>query len=487
MKSRELGIIEGRQKAKHVEGARYPAVTFRSRENAGREAVPVRSLKRHRKLWDPSPAAAVARLGDDPADDRKPVVLSTYGPAGTLNKGVTNAADMSGAEAEGGVLLMSFNWGIDVSVDDGASWKQLDPTTVFPAVAGFPGFCCDQVVTYVPKIDRFVWFMQHDSDAAGQGAFRIAVASSGSVRNDPTAWTYWDFLAGDLGFPTTDMDYPDLSFSDVNLYVATDMLGTANGRVVVRFPLADLAAGGTLSYGYTDPTRAKNAMFSHLAQQSTDQAIWFGHRNNSTLEVYTMPDAGSTYSSFTVQMATWPNGTLTCVGPDGNDWLTKLQASMSFAVTGAVRRRNGNLLVAWTASDGQGSAQGQTFKRAHTRIVELDVANRTLVAQWQIWNDDYAFAYPSLAVNSKDEVGLLCGWGGPNDHANCAMGILGDFVLWFRDGSTKTVQRYGDYLTTRPSQNGGARFGAVGYWVTDDPADAARYTYHPFYARYERS
>jgi hypothetical protein len=29
------------------------------------------------------------------------------------------------------------------------------------------------------------------------------------------------------------------------------------------------------------------------------------------------------------------------------------------------------------------------------------------------------------------------------------MGIIGDFVVWSRDGSTKTVRRYGDYLTTR--------------------------------------
>jgi hypothetical protein len=37
--------------------------------------------------------------------------------------------------------------------------------------------------------DGFVWFLQYGKDAAGQGAFRLAVASSDSVKKDPTAWT----------------------------------------------------------------------------------------------------------------------------------------------------------------------------------------------------------------------------------------------------------------------------------------------------------
>jgi len=439
-------------------------------------------------LREPSPHADVATAGDpDPHGNPNPVEFKNYAPSDDLNKKLTNAADMSGAESEGGRLLMSFNWSIDVSTNDGGTWKRLDPTSVFPAVAGFPGFCCDQVVTYVPSIDRFVWLMQHDKDAAGQGAFRLAAASASSVENDPTAWTYWDFLAGDFGYPTTDMDYPDLSFSRENLYIATDVLGSANGRVVVRIPLKEIAAGGTINFRYTDPTRATNAMFSHLVQQPAGQAVWFGHRDNTTLEVYTMPDSGTTYSSFTVNVASWPNGTLTAKGPDGNDWLTKLQSSMRFAVTGAVERPNGNVVVAWTASDGKGSATGPTFKRAHGRIVEINMTNHSVVSEMQVWNDDYAFAYPNLGVNASDEIGMLLAWGGPNDHANCAMGIIGDFVVWFRDGSTRTVQRYGDYLTTRMSQNGSRRFGAWGYWVTDDPADSSRCNYHPFFCRYART
>ena len=73
----------------------------------------------------------------------------------------------------------------------------------------------------------------------------------------------------------------------------------------MRIPLKDLAAGGTIGYGYTDPTKSKNAWGGHLVQQTSSQAVWVGHRDNTTIEVYTMPDGGNTYSSFA---SAWPRG-----------------------------------------------------------------------------------------------------------------------------------------------------------------------------------
>src|SRR4029453_19007195 len=103
----------------------------------------------------------------------------------------------------------------------------------------------------------------------------------------------------------------------------------------------------------------------------------------------------------------------------------------------------------WSASGGKGSARGSESPNSHGRVVEIDLAARRVVNELQVWNPDYAFAYPVLAVNARDEVGIMLGFGGTNHHANCAMGILGDFVVWYRDDSSRTVERFGDYLTTR--------------------------------------
>lgn len=482
---RSAKLAEGRVEAIRVEGAPYPpADPKRLHDKQPRPDRIVKATRKPRRLREPSRAAEVARAGDPAPGGSDPVHFHAYGPAGTLTKALTNAADMSGADTAADVVMMSGNWYCDVSNDGGTTWTQLDPTTIFPeSLAG--GFCCDQIVTYDREHDRFVWFLQYGADAAGQGAFRIAVASSASVRADPTAWTYWDFVAGDFGFPTSDMDYPDLAFSQRFLYASTDVFA-ASGRLVLRIPLSDLAGGGTIGYQYTDPTRATSAWGTHLVQQTRSQAVWVGQPDNSTLEVFTMPDAGSTYSSFNIPVATWPNGTQSSLGPDGNDWLTKLRSFPKFAVTGGVERAEGNVVLAWSASNGRGSSRGFDFPNTHARVVELDLGGRRVVSEMQVWNPDYAFAYPALAVNGQDEVGIILGWGGAANNANCAMGIIGDFVVWFRDDSTRTVQRFGDYLTTRPSQRNERLFAGFGYFVTEVTGQPSRCTYNPIYVRYGR-
>ena len=489
MSVRRAVLERGRTEPVTVRGAVFEPVETRwlgdrQPRPAGPEVV-ARS-RRPRRLKELSPAAEVARADDrDPKGNPDPVVFHAYGPADTLVRSLTNAADMSGADTEPDVIMTTGNWYCDVSTDGGGSWKRLDPTTIFPNTLA-DGFCCDQVVLHVLAIDCFVWFLQYKAAADGQGAFRIAVARTQSVRDDPTAWTCWDFLGGDFGFPTSDMDYPDLACSDTFLFVSTDVFA-AGGRLVVRIPLDELQAGGALNFGYTDPTRSTNAWGGHLVQQCRSRAVWVGHRTNSQLEVYTMPDGGSTYSSFTVDVAAWPNGTQSSIGPDGNDWLAKLQNFPRFAVTGGVERDKGTVVLAWSASAGKGSASAFDFPQAHVRVVEIDTATRTVVGEVPVWNEKIAFAYPVLAVNARDEVGIVLGWGGGDDHANCAMGLMGDFVVWFRDGSTRTVQRFGDYLTTRPAHRNRSLFGAWGYWVTEVAGDPTSCEYHPFYARYGRA
>lgn len=483
---KEQPLGRGKLKAVQTKGAPYPGVPPRKKgDRQPRPKFPVKTTGKPKRLREPSPSALVAKAGaKDPRGNDPPVTFHGYERSTALTRSLTNAADMSGADSERDVVMMSGNWYCDVSNNGGGTWNRLDPTTIFPETLG-GGFCCDQIVTYVPGIDRFVWLLQYAKDAAGQGAFRIAVASSASVKTDPTAWTYWDFVAGDFGYATSDMDYPDLAFSSQFLYASTDVFG-AGGRIVLRIPLKDLAGGGTIGYQYTDPTKSKNAWGGHLVQQTSSQAVWVGHRDNTTIEVYTMPDAGNTYSSFALRVATWPNGSHSSKGPDGNDWLTKLRNFPNFAITGGVQRPTGNIVIAWSASNGKGASNGFDFPNTHCRVVEIDLTARKVVSEMQIWNPDYAFAYPALAVNGKDEVGVILGWGGKNDHANCAMGIIGDYVVWYQNGSTRTVQRFGDYLTTRPHRRNQALFAGFGYYVTSVTGDAAKCKYNPIYVRYGR-
>ncbi len=462
-----------------VEGAPFEAARGRAfGQRKHRPRLVVGDAAEPGELREVPPAAEVRRSGGAPDDG---VVFPDYAGSATLTRALTSPADMSGADSERNVVMMSFNFACDVSSDGGASWKRFDPTTIFPnTFAG--GFWCDQVIMYVPHADLFVWFMQYHPDATGQGAFRIAVATSGSVDNDPTAWTYWDFVAGDFGAADKDMDYPDLAYSDGYLYASTDIYD--HGRVVMRIPLKDLQAGGTVTFEWTDPDDGARCWGGHLVQQTGDRAMWAGHDDNSHLVFFTWPDGSTTYSWDLVQVAAWPNGTLTCSGPDGTDWLKKLDDFPGNAVTGAVQLASGRVALAWAASSGQANGQGKDFQQAHTRYVEIDPQAHTTQLEIPIWNDDYAFAYASLA-RAGDSVGITLGWGGPHDHSNCAMGFMGDFVVWFIDASTRTTNRFGDYVTARPSQRGGG-CSAFGYWLEAHATDTNKLVMHPFFSRFRR-
>ncbi len=81
---------------------------------------------------------------------------------------------------------------------------------------------------------------------------------------------------------------------------------------------------------------------------------------------------------------------------------------------------------------------GSLVQPPHVRVAAVEVRTWTTVSELQVWNPKYAFAYPFLDVNAKDEVGIITGWGGAQDNANTAEGILGDFVVWYHNGSEVT-------------------------------------------------
>ena len=80
--------------------------------------------------------------------------------------------DPSTAEANAaGVVLSTGNSYLLFSKDDGGSFTQVDPTTIFPSSDG--GLCCDQVVVYDKQDDLFFWLLQYSNDASGNNRLRI--------------------------------------------------------------------------------------------------------------------------------------------------------------------------------------------------------------------------------------------------------------------------------------------------------------------------
>jgi hypothetical protein len=375
----------------------------------------------------------------------------------------SGTAEPSGGASGGGVVFVTANWFAAYSTDGGTTFHQLNPTTVFPNDA--VGFCCDQVVQYVPSIDRFIWLLQ------GNG-YRLAMASPADIINSGgTAWTYWNLTPQVFGQPIgASFDYPDLSVGNNFLYISWDSSG--GGFQVARTSLAGLKAAGTITIGFTDPKNAPNAWGSHLMQDTGDEIFWAGHNGNTKLTVFSLAENSNTYFWRDVGISSWANKTpLASITPDSQNWVNFLFNPTSqnpgggfpnAGIIGATRSGN-QLWFAWSAGT------NNFFQQPHVEMVTLDRNNNfNKIQQVQIWNNSYAFAYPALATDAcSGEVGLSLEYGGNGNYENHVVGFWGDFIVYITSASNVGSTRFGDYVTIRqatPTEaNPGNLMTAFGY------------------------
>jgi len=420
-----------------------------------------------------------------------PVVFSGYNDLGTQATGVGTPPDVNTAR-NGNVVMLSYNTKLLLSTDGAVSYKLLDPTTIFPSGVTKDsngnlldnGLCCDQKLMYVSSIDRFIWLQQFCGTGTGGcltgiNKVRIASASTQDVINSTgTAWTYWDLASATFNLGTTTMDYPDLSVGDNYLYFSADAVG--NGLLVVRISLNDIKGGGTINFSYTTPSDSSFAYGGHISQNTGDTVYWAGHKDNSTIRIFDFPENSGQYSWRDVSINSWPNGTISSNDPDGTNWL-----SFSFpgsAVLGITRRTGGEVWFAWTGSS------NSNFKNPQVQVLEINPSNYSVITQWQIWNDNYAFTYPSLATNSNAEVGISLGWGGNSFYGNNAVGILGDFVVWYPELSNiSNASRYGDYFNVARNTPNSPLFDASGYAVLKNTPPASGQHFDPYYIQFGRN
>jgi hypothetical protein len=418
--------------------------------------------------------------------------------------------DMSGAKG-GGVVLMTGNLWIKLSVDGGASFSNLDFTSIFAADTTYGGWAGDQVVHYVPSIDCFVLYVQSFKGGAGanlnKNVVKVALASPADLKKfsgGRDAWRrQWDFTSDTFGLGASWMDFPDISYGTRFLHLNTNVFAGRPGKLAWELPLADLAAGNGFGFLFSfDQDRFGGSPTQNIVN---DECYWAEHINNSTLRIYNYNGGDANYAWRERKIDNWPMTTdndIVSAAPDWGDWLSEDHRIIGAARIGSV------LWFAWTANSGDGGFGGFNFKHPHIRIAQFDIAQDfKLVGQLQIWNPDHAFAYPSLIANSNNEMGISLAWGGGGKFfGSHAVGILGDFVVWFGlestetslrqaqddagnlltnpDGSPRLYSRWGDYVHVRLAQPDTRFFSAFGYAVLDDPgatpAEQMRYLYVEF-------
>lgn len=420
--------------------------------------------------------------------------------------------DMSGAKS-GDVVLMSGNLWLKLSVDGGATFSDLKFEDLFTAENTYGGWGCDQVVHYVPSIDCFVLYVQGFRGKSGanndKNVVKIAVASPADLKKykgGKPAWRrQWHFTSDTFALGSRWMDFPDLSYGDKYLYVNTNTFafdGTKTpagqyfqGKLFFELPLATLAAGQNLSFRYAF-IQERGLSFGSCAQSIGAENYWAAHVSNSKLRIYSSKGDDADYFWRDRDIRNWPmtsDGNIVSAAPDFADWV-----SADHRILGATRVNN-QVWFAWSAGKGDGGGGGFSFPQPHVQLAKFDLGqDYKLLEQTQVWNPDVSFAYPSLTTNSNNEVGISLAWGGGKDFGSHAVGILGDFVVWYGeeskvtaltqipvldssgnpatnpDGTPKlqTISRWGDYVHVRLAFPDARFFGAFGYAVLKTPQSA---------------
>lgn len=430
-----------------------------------------------------------------------PAPAGAQGPVGFRTFTQTELAanwppDMSGARG-GDVVLMSGNLWLKLSVDGGKTFADLDFTALFAEDKTYGGWAGDQVVHYIPAIDCFVLYVQSFTGKDGnanKNIVKVALASQADLKTfagGKAAWRrQWDFIPETFGLGNSWMDFPDITYGQNFLHINTNVFAGKTGKLFYELPLAGMQAGKGFGFlfAFIDDSSIQCGSPAQVVQG--DEFYWAAHASNSTMRIFSSRGGAANYDWRDRDVVNWarvPNNDVVSKAPDSDDWISE-----DHRIIGATRVGT-QLWFAWTAASGDGGFGGFKFPFPHVQVVKFDIGqDYKRIDQMQVWNGDHSYAYPCLTTNSDNEVGISLAWGGGASlFGSHAVGILGDFVVWYGaasdatvlrkkigtdgkvvlDGSGKPVvdsTRFGDYLHVRLAHPDTRYFGAFGYAVKTD-------------------
>jgi CARDB len=344
----------------------------------------------------------------------------------------------------GSIVLYTSNNRDAISTDGGASFSPLDPATLFPTAAG--GFCCDQVVTYLPRRKRFVWVLQYWGGDGGvfsdrrSNVIRVATATAKEALN--SQWTYYDFVPSDFGFrkPHFSTSFPQLdrahlTFTRGSIYLTADGWGSKGksflGTALWRIPQGQLGKG---TIGYQWLQLPKTASKVRPAQEASDKSpVQFlaGAATTSRLDVFRWTDADNFVSMQEVDVGTIATEDTTSRDPARVNWMDRYGKQAGAVVTGA--HAGNSLLFGWMYGrrakvindDGsESSVKLHDQPGLGFAVINTDTNPLKRVAGAHIEFADFAAALPLLRMNTDGATALSFMYGGPGGYPSHAVGFL---------------------------------------------------------------
>ncbi|MGA7305576.1 MAG: hypothetical protein WBW88_11925 [Rhodothermales bacterium] len=400
----------------------------------------------------------------------------------------TSDVDEPSLAMNGRVVFYTGNWFAGVSGDGGQSFRYLDPFDNLPVDGSLDtppnsgAFCCDQVVQYEPSRGLMIWVAQYsksgENPLVDSNVTRLVVANSQEdVLNNN--WFWWNLDPTDFGLPSVGVwfDFPDIAFTEEYLYFTTNVFNivapnpptdptgkdTYNTTVIARFPLDEIADGGNTSWRYWN-----RSVGTIRPVQGAASTMYLGAQvDNNTVRVYEVADNSITLSSHDIDHAGFntlsgQNDVMTAPCSDGTDMAQRAGTRILGAWYSPTSDEVG---LMWNADESDGAGDVSTsYPYPYVRILRIDASTWAVNQQRSIYNTNYAWMYPSVAVNDRGHIGgtMASGCGTTATWPRASAWIVDDYnttpfpslsdleVSTFATSNDgPNGNQWGDYLTTR--------------------------------------
>lgn len=379
--------------------------------------------------------------------------------------------------ASGHTILYTANYFAAFSDDGGKTFTTFYPYEDFP---NNETFCCDQQVIYAPAIDRFILIYQTATGDAGRNRYKLLVTSPKTlIESRGAVWSSWNITPEVIRQQNTKnwFDFPDVGQNGTYFYLTFNLIGSGNS-VVMRTPLSALANGSWIRFEFLQ-LPGGNLRF---AQNQTRHMLMGQVADSSSVRVYLWRDGEPLLSSRRLTVSSI-SSSFSSPLPSPNssiDWLAG-NSKVSNRMLGASLAAGPLFWLAWTAG------ADNTFHQPHIEMLAVDPYTLAKVTERYIYNDKFAFAYPSLSANASGLLGLTYAWGGGIYGVRTGIGLMKGDDLTLVNTSDLGIGAGGHYITVREAYlqpyaaSGGVYyrrpsndFAAGVYYQTQDPDGGSR-------------
>ncbi len=367
----------------------------------------------------------------------------------------------------GSAVMYTTNNGDGISTDGGFSFTYLNPATAFGAAsAPAGGYCCDQVVAYLPVVKRFVWVLQYAVPGKrGVGMIRVASTTLHDfVASRGTTWRIHDFYPQDFGLVRPRkgqiiLDRAHVAFTRGNVYLTVDDFRSSTdfrGTVLWRINARQLGQA-SIGYQYLELPKASSKVRPAQDASQNDRVQYFaGTASTSKLNIYKWSDTANPITEYDMDIASIATKDMVSNDPGGTDWMSRYGKQAGVVVTGA---KTGNtLLFGWMYGRQRAirHSDGTTeLKTVHDQpglgfvVINSDQDPPLKVAGSNIEYANLAAALPMLRANTDGSTALSFMYGGPTLYPSHAVGFLIGYAvsLTVRGQTTSIEPNYGgDYV-----------------------------------------